>query len=248
MGSITDNDKEARLVRASIQKLGDARQARILSRFFKTAPGEYGEGDLFLGIKVPIIRSHVKENANLQRETVLELLHDKYHEVRLFALLVLVRQFERSRDEDLRQRIFNDYLSHARFVNNWDLVDLSAPNIVGTHLLGKGRGILRTLAKSKSLWERRIAIVSTFAFIRNGEDAETYGIASLLMKDPEDLIHKATGWMIREAGKRVSEPRMKDYISKNLAQMPRTMLRYAIERLSQKDRDFFMRKPAVKRK
>jgi len=223
-----------------MDSLADPKQAHILSGFFKTGKGQYGEGDLFLGIKVPIQRGLVSEYSHLPRKEILLLLKSPYHEHRLTALLIMVRQFERHKDEFFRKQIYKDYLAHARYINNWDLVDLSAPNIVGEYLLNKERKILYKMAKSELLWERRIAILATFTFIKKGETEDVFAIASLLMNDDQDLIHKATGWMLREAGKRVSEKKVKDFLEKHYRGMPRTMLRYAIERFNKQDKAHFM--------
>ncbi|MFZ4774912.1 MAG: DNA alkylation repair protein [Terrimicrobiaceae bacterium] len=207
--------------------------------FFKTGPGEYGEGDQFLGIPVPEIRAVAKlDDGRCDRAA---LLHSKWHEERLLALLILVRRFERG-DEAMQCGIYETYLSETQWINNWDLVDSSAPQIVGTWLLRRPRGVLRTLACSTSLWERRIAIISTFAFLRAGELDETFRLAKLLLRDPEPLIHKACGWMLREAGKRRVRA-LEEFLDKHAPVMPRTMLRYAIEKIPEKRRKQYMAVP-----
>jgi 3-methyladenine DNA glycosylase AlkD len=200
----------------------------VLQRFFKTGPGEYGEGDVFVGIKVPVLRKLAAEFETEALQTIRILLKSKIHEERVLALMILVRRFERGNDQGRRQ-IYNLYLKHTRCINNWDLVDGSAPYIVGAFLQGRNRRPLYVLAKSSSLWERRIAVLSTFHFIRQNDFADALRISESLLTDEHDLIHKAVGWMLREIGKRdrgVGETFLKTHYRK----MPRTMLRYAIER------------------
>lgn len=223
-----------------LQNLAEPKQAEILSRFFKTGPGQYGEGDQFLGIKVPAIRKQVADFGKLSRPETLKLLKSPWHEHRLAALLILVRQFEKSKEESERGSIYRDYLKHTAYINNWDLVDLSAPNIVGGYLVAQDRSALKPLALSKSLWERRIAMLATFEFIKRGEVQDAFEIARLLLSDKHDLIHKAVGWMLREIGKRVSELEEKRFLEKYYRTMPRTMLRYSIERFSPEDKAHFM--------
>jgi 3-methyladenine DNA glycosylase AlkD len=215
-------------------------KARVLQWFFKTGPGEYGEGDRFFGIVVPELRRLVPLFQDAPPATLERLLRDPVHEKRLLALLVLVRQFERG-DEAARAAIADFYLSHTACINNWDLVDLSAPNIVGAHFMARNRAALRRLARSRSLWERRISVVATHAFIRAGEFRDTFAVADILMRDREDLIHKACGWMLREVGKR-DRRALERYLRPRLADMPRTMLRYAIERFPERLRRQLMRR------
>lgn len=240
-------------LKAEIKKLADPKKAKILQRFFKTGKGEYGEGDKFLGITVPKQRQVAKKFNDLKFKDLSSLLKSKIHEERLIALLILVSKFtreknlvfERSREAkfliSLRQtrtisqkEIFDFYLSHTRFINNWDLVDLSAPKIVGAYLRKRDKKILYHLAKSKNLWERRIAVLATFDFIYNGDAKDALKISKILINDKHDLIHKATGWMLREVGKRCGQEYLLGFLDKNRKQMPRTMLRYAIERLPAK--------------
>lgn len=210
--------------------------AETAAWFFKTGPGEYGEGDCFLGTRVPEIRAVAKMDDG--RSDICGLLESKWHEERLLALLILVRRFERG-DEAAKKAIYGFYLSGTRWINNWDLVDLSASQIVGSWLLGRSRAPLAKLAASPVLWERRIAIVSTFAFIRAGDLEETFSLSKKLLGDPEDLIHKACGWMLREAGKRdVRE--LERFLDAHRRSMPRTMLRYAIEKFPEKRRKQFL--------
>jgi len=212
--------------------------ARILQRFFKTGPGQYGEGDTFLGIKVPVIRKVAREFPGVSLDTVTALLGSPYHEERLLALVLLVRTFA-ARSESERQAVYETYLASTRHINNWDLVDISAPHIVGAHLAGGERAPLYQLAQSESLWERRIAIVATFHFIRSGEFGDTQGIAAHLLADQEDLIHKASGWMLREVGKR-DLVALETFLLRHYRIMPRTMLRYAIERFPEPRRQGYL--------
>lgn len=232
----------AAAVRKRLRELGDPESARFLQRFFKTGPGQYGEGDRFLGIRVPDIRRIARESRGIPLDHVETLLHDPWHEVRLIAVVLLGDAYKRGSPAD-RDAIFRMYLANAKRINNWDLVDLSAPNIVGAHLLTRSRARLDRLARSKNLWERRIAILSTAAFIREGELDDTLRIAHILMNDPHDLIHKAVGWMLREVGKR-DRATLEAFLDEHAHEMPRTMLRYAIERLSPRDRKRFMDVPS----
>lgn len=215
----------------NLRGLANPSQAAVLQRFFKTSKGEYGEGDVFLGIKVPVLRGVANEFGDLSLSEIQLLLNSKVHEKRMVALFVLIDQFKKGSDAD-KERFFEFYLRNAKRVNNWDLVDLSAPNIVGSFLLDKDmkdRTVLYKLAKSNNLWERRIAIVSTFAFIRNNEFKDTLRISKLLLSDSADLIHKSVGWMLREVGKR-DVVVLEKFLKPRYKQMPRTMLRYAIEK------------------
>ncbi len=221
-----------------LQNIGDKEDANFLQGFFKTGPGQYGEGDIFLGIRVPAVRKLAKEYKNLPLDEVLSLLKSPYHEIRLFALISFVDAFDRG-DESTQKKIYDLYLANTRYINNWDLVDLSAPNIVGMFLLTKSRKPLYQLAKSKSLWERRIAVLATFSFIKNNQFDDSLKIAEILLKDKEDLIHKATGWMLREIGKRDIEC-AEEFLKTHCRTMPRTMLRYAIERFSPGQRKRFL--------
>ena len=208
-------------------------------RFFKTAPGEYGFGDRFLGIRIPVIRQQVKRYQAASLTTASRLLKSDYHEIRLFALLLLVMQFSKA-DEKRQDKIYDIYLTNTRYINNWDLVDSSADKIVGPYLEDKDRAILQSLARSESLWERRIAIIATFHFIRINQFDDTLNIAEQLLYDQEDLIHKAVGWMLREIGKREKSVEA-SFLKKHYKTMPRTMLRYAIEKFSREERDNFLR-------
>ena len=215
-------------IKNDLRKLASPGRAKALQRFFKTGPGEYGEGDIFLGVSVPDSRRVAKKYSALPLREIEELLNSKIHEERLVALLLLVQEYGQGGEKE-KESIFQFYLRNTKRVNNWDLVDLSADKIVGEHLLEKPRDLLYRLAKSPSLWERRISIISTFSFIRKGDCRDTLRIAELLLEDREDLIHKAVGWMLREVWKR--EPKAQEaFLKKHLKKMPRTALRYAIER------------------
>ncbi len=215
-------------------------KATILARFFKTGPGQYGAGDIFIGVKVPETRATAKAFENLSIKETLLLLHSPVHEDRLLALLIFIRQYE-SGDDNTKKSIITTYLKNTCYINNWDLVDLSAPNIIGKWLKAKDRMLLRTMASSKNMWERRIAIVATYTFIKHQQLTDTFHIADMLLHDKEDLIHKAAGWMLREAGKRDMHA-LKSFLTPRLGAMPRTMLRYAIERFPERDRLKFLKK------
>lgn len=220
--------------------LADPAKARILSSFFKTGKGQYGEGDVFLGITVPDQRRAAKKYAGLSLTDVQSLLASEIHEHRLTALLILVHQFGKA-DERGRGGIVQFYLRNARYVNNWDLVDLSADKILGAFLVDREATILYDLAASENVWERRIAVVSTFAFIRKHRFDDTLRIAALLLEDPHELVHKAVGWMLREVGKRDVEAEER-FLERYSGTMPRVMLRYAIERFSEDKKKYYMRK------
>ena len=215
-------------IRNKLQYLSDARSAKMLQRFFKTGPGEYGAGDIFIGIRVPVLRRLAKEYEIATLTEVKELLHSSIHEERLLALLILIRIYQKN-DAIERKRIYQLYLRNSRFINNWDLVDCSAEHIAGDYLFNKSKRPLYQLAKSKNLWERRISIISTFHFIKREHFNDTLKIAELLLNDKEDLIHKAVGWMLREVGKRNLQLE-EVFLKKHCLNMPRTMLRYAIEK------------------
>ena len=215
-------------LRAELYALADPADAIHLQRFFKTAPGEYGAGDKFLGLRVPALRKLVRDYRQLNDADALEMLASSWHEERLLALMLLVDGYDRG-DESRRERIHRAYLEHTRYINNWDLVDASAQHIVGPQLEAREIALLERLARSDDIWEQRIAIISTFHFIKRNEFAPTLKIARLLLEDSHDLIHKAVGWMLREVGKRDRE--VEDaFLKKHYKKMPRTMLRYAIER------------------
>ncbi len=220
----------------------DPAQVEGLSRFFKTGPGQYGEGDRFLGIKVPVTRQVVKECwRRVDFAGLEECLGSEYHEVRLAGLLALVEIFSHAKkDPALQQKCIDFYLSHTDRINNWDLVDLSCYPLLGQWLLDKDRTILYDLARGgKTLWEQRIGIVSTMTFIRKGQIEDTFAIADILLRHPHDLIHKAVGWLLREAGKRDKEA-LVSYLAPRYGSMPRTMLRYAIEKFPEDERKAYL--------
>ena len=223
--------------------LGSSSAAVFAQRFFKTEAGQYAAGDLFLGIRVPVLRALVREMKGAGLEVAMPLLKSAWHEARAVALMLLVRAFQQG-DEKTRKRVVALYLNSSKFINNWDLVDMSAEHIVGPWLADKPalrERVLTQLAKSTSLWERRIAILATYHYIKQGNVAETLRVAQLLLQDEEDLIHKAVGWMLREVGKRVSEEKEESFLKRHYRQMPRTMLRYAIERFSEPKRQRYLR-------
>ena len=224
---------------ARLERLGDRRDAAFLQRYFKTGPGEYGEGDVFAGLRVPVVRKLAGDYRTAAASTVAALLASPVHEARLLALLILAEQFARGTPVE-RRRIYGFYLRHRARINNWDLVDLSAPSIVGAWLLDKDRAPLYRLARSRSLWDRRIAILATSAFIRRHDFADTFRIADLLGAAREDLLHKAVGWMLREVGKR-DQAAEEAFLRSRYATMPRTMLRYAIERFPESRRQQYLR-------
>jgi 3-methyladenine DNA glycosylase AlkD len=215
-------------VECELAELADPKRAKNLAWFFKTGKGEYGEGDRFLGIRVPDQRKVALRNVDLPLDEVARLLDSPIHEHRFTALEILVAKYDQA-DEANRSRIFAFYLRHAARANNWDLVDTSAPYIVGEHLKRRPRKLLDRLAASPNVWKRRIAIVSTLPLIGNGEIDDTFRIAKKLLRDPHDLIHKAMGWALREAGK-VSRPALLNFLRNHYSVVPRTTLRYAIER------------------
>ena len=215
-------------------------QAAIARRFFKTGPGEYGEGDRFLGLKVPQLRAELPHTDALSEADVLDLLHSEWHEERLLALLVLARRFSRAKqDPATQEHLVNLYLAHTKWINNWDLVDSSAPQILGAWLLRRDRAVLDRLAASTSLWEQRIAILATQAFIRAGDFTDTLRLSALFLTHPHDLMHKACGWMLREVGKRDVKPLLA-FLDQHTTKMPRTLLRYAIEKLPEETRQGYL--------
>uniref|UniRef100_B3EMA1 DNA alkylation repair enzyme n=1 Tax=Chlorobium phaeobacteroides (strain BS1) TaxID=331678 RepID=B3EMA1_CHLPB len=225
-------------IQLKLRQLADPAIARHSLRFFKTGRGEYGEGDRFLGIRVPVLRKHIREFMDASLEDIQELLTSDFHEERLFALLLLVRKFEKG-DEAQQNDVYDLYFRNRSSVNNWDLVDSSAPYIVGAWLEKRDPSPLYNLARSDSLWDRRIAIVATFHCIRKGSFDDALRISRLLIQDREDLIHKAVGWMLREIGKRDIEAE-KAFLRQHLLEMPRTMLRYAIEKFPEHERKRYL--------
>lgn len=219
-------------------------KALVLSRFFKTGLGQYGEGDLFLGVTVPELRVVAKEYIELPLKELRSLIDHKYHEVRLTAVIILTFKYEKTNNQKEKEKIFKFYLANSKKINNWDLVDLSAPKIVGDYCVNylNSHLILKRMAKSKNLWERRIAIVSTFCFIKNNKYQETFDLSEILLEDKEELINKAVGWMLREVGKRVSRDKLEIFLTKNSSRIPRTTLRYAIEHFEEQKRKIYLNK------
>jgi 3-methyladenine DNA glycosylase AlkD len=226
-------------VRDALRAYADPEKAKFLKRFFKTGPGEYAEGDLLIGVTVPQTRSVAKKYKNLALSDQVKLLRSKIHEERLLALILMVATYVRG-DEKTQKKIYETYLANLKHVNNWDLVDTSAPFIVGHYLFLRDTRVLDRLAKSKVLWERRVAILSTLYFIRQSNFEPTLRIAEKLLQDPEDLIHKAVGWMLREMGKKDLRP-LKEFLATKCSKMPRTMLRYAIEKFPEKQRKAYLK-------
>lgn len=225
-------------IKKELKSLANPKQAVILERFFKTGSGEYGEGDVFLGIKVPRQRQVAKKYVDLSLADLGKLIKSKIHEQRLVALLILIEKYKKGSDIE-RQKYYNFYLKNTLYINNWDLVDLSAPNIVGNYLLDKPRAVLHKLARSGNLWERRIAVIAVFSFIRENDFKDILKLAKLLLNDEHDLIHKAVGWMLRETGKR-DQTVLEKFLLKYYQKMPRPMLRYAIERLGESKRKYYL--------
>ncbi len=226
-------------VREALDALRDPAVAAFSQRFFKAVPGEYGEGDRFLGIRVPVLRKLARAHRSLPLEQVVEHLRSAWHEERLLALLILVEQYRRGSAES-RERIHRTYLEHTRFVDNWDLVDTSAEHLVGAHLDPADLTLLERLVGSSSVWERRIAIMATFHWTKKGVLEPALHIADLLHGDPHALIHKAVGWMVREVGKRDPQ-RHEAFLAARYRRLPRTMLRYAVERLPEERRQQYLR-------
>lgn len=221
-----------------LHKLADKEKAIFLQRFFKTGKGEYAEGDILIGVTVPNSRKIAKKYFNISLDDTIKLLHSKIHEERLVALFILCEKFKKGNEAE-KKNIYKLYLTNTKFINNWDLVDSSAYKIVGEYLLNRDRSILYKLVKSKLLWDRRIAVIATLAFIKNGQLIDTFLLSELLLNDKEDLMHKACGWMMREAGK-FDITLVEEFIIKNYFQMPRTMLRYAIEKFPEEKRKSFL--------
>lgn len=225
------------LLKQDLRKLKNLKKAKDLQRFFKTAKGEYGEGDIFLGITVPKLREIAKKYYSLDIKQLKKLIDSRIHEERMIALFILINKYKTT---DHKKIIFHFYLKNTKNINNWDLVDLSAPNIVGTHLLDKDRSILYKLIRSDNLWERRIAVLACFAFIKNNQFQDALKISKILLKDKHDLIHKAVGWMLREIGKRNFKTE-NEFLKKYYKIMPRTMLRYAIEKFPENLRKSYLK-------
>jgi 3-methyladenine DNA glycosylase AlkD len=227
-------------IQTHLRSLANPATAAIALKFFKTGPGQYGEGDQFLGIKVPLLRSLVKGYRGTPLNSLSTLMQSKFHEERLFALYLLIDYYQHG-NSTAQEQAYEYYLSHTAHINNWDLVDTSAPHIAGHFLADKPRDILYQLVRSHSLWERRIAIVASLHFIRQHDFTDTLNLAEQLLSDPHDLMHKATGWMLREVGKR-DQATLEKFLQRHCLNMPRTMLRYAIERLPESLRQNYLKR------
>lgn len=232
----------AKEIELALNDLSLPEKKEFLPSFFKTGKGEYAEGDKFLGVVVPDIRKVAKHYKDISFTDVEELLHNEYHECRICALIILVEKFKKEKDSDTREKIYSFYLSQTLYINNWDLVDVTCKDIVGEYLVDKSdRSILYQLAASSSLWEQRIAVVSTFAFIKRGDFTDILKLSELFLSHPHDLMHKAVGWMLREVGKK-DESVLLQFLDKHHKIMPRTMLRYSIEKLTTDERKHYMSK------
>ena len=231
-------------IQSKLRELADEKYAEAAQRYFKTGTGEYGEGDRFLGIRVPVLRKLAGEYQTITVEEAEQLLKSPIHEGRLLAILILTLIYSKG-EESVRRGIYELYLNNIRFINNWDLVDVSAEHIVGNFLLDKAKSPIYRLAKSENLWERRISIISTFCFIRRGQYSETLKIARMLLHDKEDLIHKAVGWMLREVGKR-NPTSEEEFLKEHYKKMPRTMLRYAIEKFPESKRQRYLKQSLLR--
>ena len=229
-------------LKQDLQRLRNPKKAKVLQGFFKTGRGQYGEGDIFLGITVLLQRKVARKYLVLKLSGLKELLSDNIHEYRLTALLILIGKYEKANEKE-KAEIFDFYLKNTKSINNWDLVDLSAPKIVGDYLLDKfgERKVLYQFANSDDLWKKRIAVLATYAFIKTDQFEDTLKIAKILLNDEHDLIHKAVGWMLRELGKKNQEKEEK-FLKRYYQIMPRTMLRYAIEKFDKEKRDFYLGK------
>lgn len=223
-------------LKKDLKDQADPKRAQISAWFFKTQKGQYGYGDKFIGITTPKLRSIIKQYSDLKLSDISDLLNDPIHEYRLAAVLILVEKYKKD-----PEKIFNFYLKNSKKINNWDLVDSSAPKVVGDFLLNKDKKVLYKLAKSDNLWEKRIAIVSTYAFIKANKLEDTFKLAKILLNDDHDLMHKAVGWMLREAGK-VDQKKLKEFLDEFCAKMPRTMLRYSIEKFTPNERKYYLSK------
>lgn len=227
-------------LKEDLKNLADSKIAEHSTRFFKTGKGEYGYGDVFLGIRVPDLRKLAKQYQDLPMAEVLKSVQSKYHEERLTGLLILVNKYQKTKDDKEKEKIYKTYVKNFKYVNNWDLVDVTTPKIIGAHLLKRDRKVLYKWVKSKDLWTRRIGIMTNWWFIREGDLSEVFPLSEILLKDDEDLIHKAVGWMLREAGKK-DRSALEAFLKKHYQVMPRTMLRYAIEKLPEKRRQDYLK-------
>ena len=226
--------------REEIRRLANKGIAKNSLRFFKTKKGQYGYGDIFLGIRAPKIRLIAKKHVNISIVNMKILIQSKYHEERFLGLIILVNKYSKTKDKKTKNQLYKIYISSFKYINNWDLVDVTCPHVTGKYLIDKDRSILYKWAKSDDLWTKRIAMVSTFSFIRQNDLEDTFKIAEILLQDKHDLIHKAVGWMLREAGKRDLE-KEEIFLKKYYRDMPRTMLRYAIEKFPESKRQDYLK-------
>jgi len=227
-------------IQKTFRQLQDSNRAISNLKFFKTAKGEYGYGDLFLGIRMPVTRQLAKDNIGLSLGNTKTLIKSKYHEERMLGLIILVNKYAKASQDDEKENIYQVYISHFKYINNWDLVDVTCPHIVGKHLIDRDRAVLYQWAQSDDLWTKRISMITNWWFVRKGDLQDVFSIAEVLLGDEHDLIHKAVGWMLREAGKkdmRRTEVFMKQYYRS----MPRTMLRYAIEQYPETKRQKYLK-------
>lgn len=227
-------------VKVALKKVSNKEYAIHSQRFFKTGKGEYGEGDVFIGVRMPQQRQVAKEFKDLSLNQITELVHSKIHEERMTGLIILVNQFKKEKDSTQRKKLYNYYVKNFKYINNWDLVDVTCQHIVGAYLENQDRKLLYQWARSKHLWTKRIAMVSSGRFIKNGEVKDLFAIAEILLEDDHDLIHKAVGWMIREAWKKQPKP-AEAFLKKHCKKMPRTMLRYAIEKFPEAKRQKYLK-------
>ena len=227
-------------IKKELAKLADPEYARHGQRFFKTGKGEYGYGDIFVGIRMPDLRKLAKQHAGLEYTDVGKLVKSKIHEERMVGLLILVNKYKTAGKEADKNKVYNFYTRHFRYINNWDLVDVTCPHIIGPHLMDKNRNVLSNWARSDHLWTRRISIVTNWWFIRNGDLTSVFKISRILLNDEHDLIHKAVGWMLREAGKQ-NRKALEDFLAPHYNSMPRTMLRYAIEKFPESKRRKYLK-------
>jgi 3-methyladenine DNA glycosylase AlkD len=226
-------------LKSTIRNNADKNHAKSMQWFFKTGKGEYGEGDKFLGLKVPLQRKIARKFIDIDLSDLQQLICSEIHENRLISLLILVDKYKKT-DEKGKEKVYKFYLKNRNHINNWDLVDLSAPKIIGEHLLNRNKEILYKYAQSKNLWKKRIAILSTFTFIKNKNLKTTLELSDILLYDEHDLIHKSVGWMLREVGK-MNMKVLEDYLKPRYNKMPRTMLRYAIEKFSEQKRKKYLK-------
>lgn len=236
-------DMPVAAIKRRLKEYSDRKKIPVLMSFFKTGPGEYGEGDIFIGTSVPLIRKAAREYSNIKLEEISGLLKSPVHEERLAAIFILVSRFRNS-DADGKKEIYEFYLGHSAFVNNWDLVDSSAHHIIGGFLADRDKKPLYRLASSVDLWKKRMSIIATFHYIKNGRIKESLKISKMLLKDKEDLIHKAVGWMLREVGKKDLRA-LEDFLSAHYMNIPRTTLRYAIEKMPESKRRHYLNRKKI---